>query len=202
MKDQKRQDRMRVIEQHAHTLFRDIGFEGTSMLAIAKRAKASNETLYRWYGDKNGLFESMVRANADQVNHALKAAQEAGNTSLQTLSSVAEVLLGMLLSDEAIVLNRAAASDATGALGQILGQAGRDAVLPHIERVLHQAVANRELGQPVEGDIGSLFVRLLVGDQQIRRVIGTLNAPSSEEVRTQVARVVCQMRVLCPPRSS
>ncbi|WP_237352646.1 TetR family transcriptional regulator [Rhizobium leguminosarum] len=44
------------------------------MLDIAKAAKASNETLYRWYGDKNGLFQTMVESNARATKTALDAA--------------------------------------------------------------------------------------------------------------------------------
>lgn len=198
MRDEKRAARMREIETEAYALFSAAGFEATSMLAVAKRAKASNETLYRWYGDKHGLFESMVRANADNVRAQLNASFGAGGTPMEVLAAVAEVLLGMLLSERAIVLNRAAASDATGALGKLLAKAGRDAVLPLVSQVLKDAVEADDLGEPDE-DIGGLFIKLLVGDQQIRRVIGALAAPSSAEVCVQTQRALAQLRALCPP---
>lgn len=197
MRDEKRAARMREIETEAYALFSAAGFEATSMLAVAKRAKASNETLYRWYGDKHGLFESMVQANADHVQRRLTEALEADDTPMQTLAAVAEALLAMLLSERAIVLNRAAASDPTGALGKLLTQAGREAVLPLVQKVLRDAVAAGALGKPEE-DLGALFVKLLVGDQQIRRVIGALGVPSSEEVAAQTERALAQLQVLCP----
>lgn len=199
MRDDKKTARMREIEAHAYVLFLEAGFEGTSMLAVAKRARASNETLYRWYGDKNGLFESMVRANADQVRAALTQAIEDGITAIDSLFAVAKALLAMLLSDRAIALNRAAASDSTGALGRILAETGRETVLPLIREVLQSAVRDGILATSKDTDIGTLFVTLLVGDQQIRRVIGALPAPSSGEVARQAEVALERLQTLCPP---
>ena len=52
MRDDKKQQRRRQIEAAAYDLLVQYGYDGTSMLAVAKAAKASNETMYRWYGDK------------------------------------------------------------------------------------------------------------------------------------------------------
>lgn len=199
MRDEKRAHRMREIEAEAYALFAQAGFEGTSMLAVAKRAKASNETLYRWYGDKNGMFARMVHANADHVREVLDRAAAEKSQPMETLAAVAEALLGMLLSERAIILNRAAASDPTGALGKLLTQAGRETVLPQVECVLRAAVEAGDLGLSEEGNIGALFLSLLVGDQQIRRVIGALGEPSSADVSAQASRAIAQLQVLCPP---
>ncbi len=199
MRDERRASRMREIEAKAYILFAEQGFDGTSMLAIAKRAKASNETLYRWYGDKNGLFESMVRSNANRVRDRLDQASSSGTSPLDTLVDVSEVLLEMLLSDEAILLNRAAASDPTGHLGGLLSQAGRQEVLPLVGRLLKDLLDTDVIGAPEGAELGPLFIRLLVGDQQIRRVIGALPPPSAEDVKRQAALAVAQLQKLCPP---
>lgn len=197
MRDDKRLARMRQIETEAYALFEAQGFEGTSMLAVAKRAKASNETLYRWYGDKAGLFRSMVEGNAEVVRAALDRTRQAETAPLAQLRALAPVLLGMLLSERAILLNRAAASDPTGALGQALAQAGREAIMPIIETVLQAAAADGQLRQGAGQ--GALLVRLLVGDSQIRRVIGVLPVPSEAEVEKQAETAVAQFLTLCQP---
>lgn len=197
MRDEKRQARMREIEAHAYAAFSEAGFEGTSMLAVAKRAKASNETMYRWYGDKNGLFASMVEANAAQVRMQLAAAVAEGEPPLDVLAQVAPVLLRMLLSDRAILLNRAAASDPSGTLGRLLAKGGREDVLPLIAGLLDAAVKAGALQAPQGDNIAALFMRLLVGDQQVRRVIGTLDAPSDAAVEEQAQRALRQLTMLC-----
>ena len=61
MRSEKKQARHEAITKAAYAQLAKNGYDGTSMLSIAKAAKASNETLYRWYGDKQGLFAAMVR---------------------------------------------------------------------------------------------------------------------------------------------
>lgn len=197
MREEKRQARKAQIEAEAYALFDELGFEGTSMLAVAKRAKASNETMYRWYGDKHGLFESMVRSNAAQVRTQLAEVADVPAAPLERLEKVAPVLLGMLLGPRAITLNRAVATDPTGALGQLLAKGGREDVLPLIKDVLLQAVRQGDLQRPKDGEIGALFMHLLVGDQQIRRVIGTMAAPSQDEVTEKAKIALAQFTALC-----
>lgn len=80
MRDESKAERQREIEAVAYRLIRDHGYGGVSMLAIAKEAKASNETLYRWYGSKRGLLAAMVERNAQATADALQAAIEDGGT--------------------------------------------------------------------------------------------------------------------------
>ncbi|NNK15961.1 MAG: TetR/AcrR family transcriptional regulator [Sulfitobacter sp.] len=197
MKEEKKQTRMAEIETAAYALFAQNGFEGTSMLAVAKQAKASNETMYRWYDDKHGLFESMVKRNAAHVRAMLEEANKDREAPLTALERLAPVLLTMLLSEKAILLNRAAASDPTGGLGRLLAKSGREDVMPLIAALMRDAVRTGALKLPKEDDIGALFIRLLVGDQQIRRVIGTLPEPTQSEVSAQARRAMAQFIVLC-----
>jgi AcrR family transcriptional regulator len=74
MREENRNERRDAIEAAAYELLATKGYLGTSMLAVARKAKASNETLYRWYGDKQGLFRSMVERNAEAVRRSLEAA--------------------------------------------------------------------------------------------------------------------------------
>ena len=60
--DEARQRREAAIHAAAYALLAEHGYGGTSMLRVARAARASNETLYRWYGGKDGLFTAMVRA--------------------------------------------------------------------------------------------------------------------------------------------
>lgn len=199
MKADKRDARMREIEAVAYELIAQNGFEGTSMLAVAKAAKASNETLYRWYGDKKGLFLSMVRANTLEVRARLEAALKMADDPMAGLRQVAPVLLEMLLGDRAIALNRAAASDPSGQLGQALATGGREEVFPLLQQLLSAAIRQGALHQPRVGEIGTLFMHLLVGDLQVRRVIGTLPAPSAETVARQATCAMDQLEMLCAP---
>ncbi len=199
MKADKRAARMREIEAVAYGLIAEQGFEGTSMLAVAKAAKASNETLYRWYGDKKGLFLSMVEANTIDVRARMEAVLAEGTDPVEGLRQSAPVLLEMLLGEKAIALNRAAASDPTGQLGQALAAGGRERVFPLLQQLFGAAIRQGQLQPPKAGEIGTLFMHLLVGDMQVRRVIGTMPEPSAQTVARQAACAMDQLEALCTP---
>ncbi|MGC1495361.1 MAG: TetR/AcrR family transcriptional regulator [Sulfitobacter sp.] len=197
MRSEKRDARMREIETAAYAVMAQHGYDGTSMLAVAKVAKASNETMYRWYGDKVGLFESMVQANAAEVQTSLAAMVATASPPLETLRRIAPVLLTMLLGDRAIALNTAAASDPSGTLGKAIAKGGRDTVLPLLEKLMTDSINDGSLVPPRHGDIAALFMHLLVGDQQIRRVIGTMAAPSVRAIEMQASTAMAQFTALC-----
>jgi AcrR family transcriptional regulator len=172
---------MAEIEAAAYELLAQLGYENISMLKVAKAAKASNETLYNWYGDKKGLFAAMIRKNASHTMNAIEQSIQDKADAETALRDAATTLLTMLTSDNAIALNRAAAGDPTGELGKTLNQEGRETVAPKflslMEGVAPQASAEKAL---------QVFLSQLIGDWQIRRVIGVMSAPSTSEITARV----------------
>ena len=134
------------------------------MLAIARQAKASNETLYRWYGDKRGLFARMIERNAAEVEAHLDAALEGGVEDLQALRDLAPWLLTLLTGDKAISLNRAAAADASGELGGVLAAIGRNRLGPRIASLIDRAAASGAITVDRGTDAVGLYMDLVVGD--------------------------------------
>ena len=122
MKKENQSARRAAIEAAAYELLSERGYKSTSMLAIARRANASNETLYRWYGNKQTLFASLVRANAHAVTEMLEASIDSGTDALEVLATVGPILLKLVTSDRAVALNRAAAADVyeSDTLGNII----------------------------------------------------------------------------------
>lgn len=179
MRPENREKREAEIAAVAYKLLEDKGFDGVSMLMIARQAKASNETLYRWYGGKLGLFKALVGRNTDEVSAVLDDLP--ATADLHTaLARIGPVLLGMLLGARAVALNRAAASDATGDLGKALASAGREVVGPKLAALM--AMQDMTLS-PREA--AELYITLLVGDQQIRRVTGAMPEPSPDAIQAR-----------------
>ena len=197
MRDETRAQRQHQIEEAAYALLGEKGYGATSMLSVARVARASNETLYRWYGDKRGLFKSMVETNAGDIRAALRDAIDCGADPLASLEKVAPVLLTMLLGEKAVLLNRAAAADETGELGAALAEGGRNAVAPLIEALLRQSMESGAIRAPSAATAAEWFLGLLIGDLQIRRVIGVLPEPGADFVADRVAGALAAFRVLC-----
>jgi AcrR family transcriptional regulator len=182
MRDEQKKIRHEVIKNAAYSLLAAKGYDGASMLSIAKAAKASNETLYRWYGDKRGLFEAMVRDNAEDIRTLLENAIEGADEPSETLRRVAPLLLTMLLGERAILLNRAAAADPSGELGAAIAAGGRDVIQPLIANLLRAVCGDQGADVRERAD---WFLGLLIGDLQIRRVIGVLKAPTKSETEAR-----------------
>lgn len=181
-----------AIEAAAYRVLNKKGFKGTSMLEVARAAKASNETLYKWYGDKIGLFKSMIERNAAQVEETLHDVQKGEHSGSESLKAVANAVLAMLTGSQAIALNRAAAADASGVLGRALSENGRARVLPLI-RALIDALYEGAEGNAERVEV---FITLVVGDLQIRRAIGVLPPLTKAELRSRSERAVRQFETL------
>lgn len=196
MRKEKRSLRQQQIENAAYEVLEAKGYGGTSMLGIAKQARASNETLYNWYGDKQGLFQALVTRNAEEVREHLETELEADHDAISILGTLGPKLLNLLTGDRAVALNRAAAADSSGELGATLSKAGREAVFPLLEQVLLRARDVGALNFEHSGEAVALYLDVLIGDQQIRRVIGRLPQPSEtfcQERSARAVRLLCQL---------
>lgn len=196
MREEKRSIRQQQIETAAYKVLESKGYGGTSMLGIAKQARASNETLYNWYGDKQGLFQALVTRNADEVKQHLQDELETDNDALSILGTLGPKLLDLLTSDRAVALNRAAAADSSGELGATISQSSRKAVFPLLKKVLERARDDGQLTFDQPADAVGLYLDLLIGDQQIRRVIGRLERPSEAFHLERSDRAVRHLRQL------
>lgn len=188
MRQENQEKRRAQIEQAAHDLFEEKGYAGTSMLSVAKRAKASNETLYRWYGDKRGLFMSLIERNLTDVRAVLETRSKQTNDPLETLEVFGAKLLELLVDTRAVTLNRAAAADPSGELGKVLAKGGRDTVVPLIEAIFAEIIAQNQITSMTKTEAADLYVGLLVGDLQIRRVIGVMPSLASEIISARSKR--------------
>jgi AcrR family transcriptional regulator len=180
VRDEGKSIRQEQIEQAAYAVLDEKGYGGASMLAIARAAKASNETLYNWYGDKTGLFSALVRRNAAEVKALLEAQIASGGDAVETLARVGPVLLSLVTSERAVALNRAAAADPTGELGRTIAAEGRETVAPLIAEVIAQGRAQGRLDYDALDLACETYIGLLIGDLQIRRVVGRMHQPGPE----------------------
>ncbi len=190
MRQENQQKRRAQIEQAAYELFEQKGFAGTSMLSVAKRAKASNETLYRWYGDKLGLFMSLIERNLDDVNAVLKSETVQTDDPIETLQKLGPKLLELLTGTRAIALNRAAAADSSGALGLALAKGGRETVMPMVQSVFTALLTKIEATNISVSQASELYINLLVGELQARRMIGVIAPLNKSEIDARADRAL------------
>ncbi|MEH6724701.1 MAG: TetR/AcrR family transcriptional regulator [Hyphomicrobiales bacterium] len=198
MRTAKRQKRHVEIAEAAYALLASHGYGGTSMLNIAKAAGASNETLYRWYGDKQRLFAEMVQDNAAAVKAELEASLKDDADPAAALGQIGARLLALLTSERAIALNRAAASDSSGTLGATIAEAGRDTIAPLIGQLIVRLMQDRNSADNDTAEITETYLGLLIGDLQIRRIIGQMQPLSEADSAARSDRALTLLRRLYP----
>ncbi|MGC2857396.1 TetR/AcrR family transcriptional regulator [Novispirillum sp. DQ9] len=174
-------DRRAALLAAAREVLAEKGYTGASMLEIARRARASKETLYSHFGDKRGLFEALILDNAAEVNAALGAALEAAADMppARALPRFCLALQRLLLGEAALVVNRAAIAEAAAdpALGRLLVARGRDSTLPRLVRYLDGQRAAGRLRCDDATEAAEVLVALCMGDTQVRRLLGVLPQP-------------------------
>ncbi len=166
------------------------GYRDASMLEIAKRASASKETLYAWFGDKQGLFEAAIRRNAETVQELLRGQLESDTPPERALPEFGRALLALLLGDSAVAINRAAIAEvrAEPRLAETLARAGRDATLPAFLRYLERQQARGALQlDTTPEEAAEVFLGLLLGDRQVRRLLDRIPAPTPKEIDARAA---------------
>ena len=185
-------ERREEILKVALSVLAERGFRGASMLEIAERAQASKETLYAWFGDKRGLFEELVRWQAERVHAAVVPSLERGDDPAVVLRAFAVELQRLLLGERAVVINRAAIAEVPSdpTFAQILAAKGRDTVVPKLERYLEEQRERRHLDFEDAGAAVDALIGLTIGDQQVRRLLGVLPMPGPEQIEARAERAV------------
>jgi AcrR family transcriptional regulator len=192
-------ERREEILKIALSVLAERGFQGASMLEIARRAQASKETLYAWFGDKRGLFEELVRWQAERVDATLVPSLERdADDPVVVLRTFAVELQRLLLGDRAVVINRAAIAEVPSdpTFAQILAAKGRNTVVPRLERYLERQREQGRLDFEDAGTAVDALIDLAIGDQQVRRLLGVLPMPESEQIEARAERTVEQFLTL------
>ena len=191
MSTDRQDERRREIEIAAFELLAEKGYRSTSMLQIAKRASASNKTLYAWYGNKQSLFQSLIEENAREVKNLLSAALENSSDPLEALRRLGPLFLHFTTGEKAIIVNRAAITDAgaTGLLGEAIDRGARQEMLALITAIMEQAVVaglfRPETDPP---DAAETYVSLLLGEIPMRQALGRHAALNESEALARANR--------------
>ena len=191
MRSERRDARRTAILEAAYAVLRAKGYRGATMSAVAEAASASKETLYSWFGDKQGLFRGLIEANAAQAQAALTAALAAAPDAVEaSLVQFGEALLTLLTGERAVAINRIAAAEADrgAAFGMLLAASGRDSVMPRLAGLM----ADLELAGVVRlddpADAADAYLGLLLGDLPVRRIIGVAPPPRKAAIAARAER--------------
>jgi AcrR family transcriptional regulator len=171
-----------------------------TMTAVARRASCSKETLYKWFGDRDGLLTATVQWQASKVRAGNFDRTRLDASALRdSLVRFAVNWLEVISSPTSIALNRLAISHAgshESNLGGIVLANGRFAIGARLTPLLE---AGREAGLLAFDDAETAFRTLfgLVGrDVQIRLLLGDALPLGRAEIEHDAARAADQFLTL------
>lgn len=177
--------------------------DSLTMGAVTKAASCSKETLYNWFGDRDGLLTAIIRWQAAKV--AMPEVDLGQLDVLRLTNSIEQFgasLLGVLTGKTSVALNRVAISRA-GADGATLGKTmlhyGRFAMGRHLKPLL-EAGKIAELISFTDSEAAfASFFGLLVRDVQIKLLLGDQNCLSDGQIQNQASIATKQfMRLFTP----
>jgi len=173
------------------------GYERLTMQGVAARARASKETLYAWFGGRDGLVRALIERNADVSAARVRAALDGEADPTATLEGYARGLLTLLTGPVSVALNRAAMG--SPALAEELLRSGRHRIGPLVEEYLGDLHRRGALDVPDPPAAFRLLYGLVVQDDQIRTLLGEpAPSPAAVEARARTA-VAAFLRLSATP---
>lgn len=202
MQNDQRVEKRRNIEAAALEVLSEVGFKKASMLLIAKRARASNETLYAWYGSKQALFASIIEENSKDLKDALKSASFDRHEPERALGEIGRLLLSFTTTEKAIIMNRAAVADVseTGQLAEAIEKHARAPIIARLVDIMQRFEFSENGTQDKSAlRVAGTFVGLLIGEVQIQQALGAVPPLSASEIDRRANDAVTALLILFPP---
>lgn len=171
--------RERLLDHTIRVLLRT-GYAKFSMIAVAQSARASKETLYRQFGDKDGLLHAALMRNAAWIAPLMHEGVEEGATASARLSRLGLNYLRACYRPGALALQRIAIADGERGLGPLFA-----------EEITERAVACfvdefTRLGSPSPRDDAEAFLGSILGKQHERMLLGAQPADLEQAMERHV----------------
>jgi len=180
-----------AILQAAKTLFLKLGYDGSSMDAIAAEAGVSKLTVYSHFNDKESLFSAAIEAHCTHQLPPLCFDLAVETPIAQALFVVARRFQTMLEGSEAIDLHRLMVGLAAQnpALTLLFFNAGPKRAINEMSRLLQQAHDQHKLEIDDVAMAAEFFLSSFSGCTHFRRILG-IDTESNEAVNEAYAREI------------
>jgi AcrR family transcriptional regulator len=192
-------ERQKDVLDAALALLVEVG-DKLTMTSVARRASCSKESLYKWFGDRDGLLTATVQWQASKVRGVPVEREGVALDSLTTgLESFAVDWLRVLSGKISVALNRVAVSHAGSdkhALGRDLGaivlENGPFAMARRLKPVLQLGQDAGLLHFEDADEAFRTFFGLVVRDMQIRLLLGDRFELTGTEIERDARRATEQ----------
>lgn len=169
--------RQREVLEAALGLLVEGGERAITTAGLARAANCSKESLYKWFGDRDGLLAAMIAYQASKVRIApADAAQGSSRERLRAdLEAFGVELLSVLSGRSSLALNRLAIGQASrdgSKLGDLLVAHGRAAVAARARALLEVGRRAGHLRFDATTTAFETLYGLVVRDMHVRLLLG------------------------------
>jgi AcrR family transcriptional regulator len=168
------------------------GFGSVTMDSIAREAGVSKATIYAHYSGKEELFGAVVAHLSRRRFHGFSVEALDPVDIEASLTTIAERFLDLVLSPEAIALNRIIIGEVTRfpVLGEVFWAAGPERTRVQIEAFLRRAGISGSLAIPDPRSAAEQLIALARGEIHLRSLLRLENPGDPAGVRTAAANAV------------
>ena len=143
------EERRQAIIDVATELFREVGFERTSMAMISRRLGGSKGTLYGYFQSKEELFETAMKAASEGPGDQIMDLLDPNSDDLSALlKHFAKASLAFILGSDVLAITRTAIAEGSGStLGPHLFKQGPGRALDKMETFFADIIRRGKLRQ-------------------------------------------------------
>lgn len=177
-------ERVRRVLESASRLFLELGYERTSMEAVAQDAGVSKMTLYSYFPCKASLFEAAVGQRTDQVLGMDLVADLDAQQPGPTLMKVGREFVRLMRDDDVIGHHRVLFGMGGGEHADVCEafyRQGPERLTRHVAQYLQAAHQAGSLHVPQPEIAAGQFLSLFLGSPQYRMLLGVLRPTEQED---------------------
>lgn len=186
--------RQNAVLDSALRLLVDGGEKALTTAGVARAANCSKESLYKWFGDRDGLLSAMIGFQASKVRTFEDDAEALTDVTLREhLVLFARDLLEVLAGDVSLALNRLAIGQASregSKLGSMLQDRGRRQIGKRAGTLLEAGRRAGLLAFDDRDEAYDMLYGLIVSDLHLRMLLGEDSGRMAKEFGRRAERVV------------
>ncbi|MBB5276947.1 AcrR family transcriptional regulator [Rhizobium rosettiformans] len=184
--------RQNAVLAEALRLLVEGGDKAVTTAGLARAANCSKESLYKWFGDRDGLLSAMISYQASKVRTFERPGERLTVASLTDhLEIFARDLLEVLAGDVSLALNRLAIGQSSrdgSKLGTLLLERGRRQIDRRARALLEAGQRDGLLRFGDGEEAYRTLYGLIVSDLHVRMLLG--EAPQTHKFGARAAKAV------------
>jgi len=189
--------RQSAVLAEALRLLVDGGDKALTTSGLARAANCSKESLYKWFGDRDGLLAAMISFQQSKVRTADRSGERLSADALREhLEVFARDLLEVLSGEVSLALNRLAIGQSSrdgSKLGKLLLEHGRREIDRRARALVDAGKRSSLLRFDDADEAYHTFYGLVVSDLHVRMLLGE---PGLKDIGRQAQKAVEAFLVL------